>query len=295
MKITHKILIGIVLLLSNSIFSQQESLFTMYSSHMNIINPAYVGVDDETFLTSSIRSQWSGIKDSPETQALSFGTPLGKNLGIGTSMVFDKTFIERQNFLAIDFSYKVIMKEGLALYFGIKAGGNFYNINTSGLQTYAVQSDPNLVNIDVFNPNVGVGALIKHEKYYLSLSVPRILNTERAKNNNGFASVATDRPHLYLSGGYNFKLNTITPLVIKPTFILRYVNGAPVSADINALLQINKNFEFGGMYRTGDTFGGIIKLRLSKRLWVGFSRELNSRAELANVKGTNEFYIQFRF
>lgn len=40
---------------------------------------------------------------------------------------------------------------------GIKAGGNTYEVNTSGLKTYNIVSDPNLQPISRFNPNVGVG------------------------------------------------------------------------------------------------------------------------------------------
>jgi type IX secretion system PorP/SprF family membrane protein len=295
MKTIKNILAGALLLFGSALFAQQESAFTMYRYHMNIVNPAYAGASNETLLTASFRSQWTGIKDAPETQAVSFGTPVGSNLGLGISMVSDKSFIEKQIQLGIDFSYKLQMSETADLYLGVKAGGNFYDVNTSGLQTYLPQSDPALNSINHFNPNLGVGALLKHEKYFVSLSVPRMLNTERAQKENGIATTATDRVHIYLSGGYDFDLNPEASLVLKPSLMLRYVNGAPVSLDVNTMLQIQNNFEIGATYRSNKTFAGMFDLILSKRLMIGYAYEVSTRVELASVKNTNEFFLRFRF
>ncbi|MCV9927342.1 type IX secretion system membrane protein PorP/SprF [Flavobacterium sp. LS1R49] len=295
MKIIKNILAGALLLFSSMLFAQQESIFTTYRYHMNVVNPAYAGVDGETVITSTFRRQWTGVKDAPETQAVSFATSVGGNLGLGVSMVYDKTFIEKQTQLGIDLSYKLQIGALTDLYLGLKAGGNFYNVNTSGLETYLPQSDPALSSISEFNPNVGIGALLKNEKYFVSLSVPRMLNTERAKNNDGYASVATDRPHIYLSSGYNFDFGTITPLVLKPSFMLRYVNGAPISLDVNTMLQIQEFFEIGASYRTDDVFAGLINLTISNRMMLGYAYEVNTGKVLASAKNSNEFFIRFKF
>jgi type IX secretion system PorP/SprF family membrane protein len=295
MKIVKNILAGALLLLSGALFAQQESAFTMYKYHMNMVNPAYAGVDNETVVASSFRRQWTGVKNAPESQAVSFGTYVGSNLGVGISMVSDKTFIEKQITLGVDFSYKLKMNETLDLYLGFKAGGNSYEVNTTGLQTYLPQSDPTLESINQFNPNVGVGALLKNEKFFVSLSVPRMLNTKRAKNDDGYASVATDRPHVYLSGGYDFNLNSDATLMLKPSVMARYVNGAPVSFDITTMLQIQNNFEIGALYRNDEVFAGLVDFTISKRLMVGYAYEISTRAVLASAKNTNEVLIRFKF
>jgi type IX secretion system PorP/SprF family membrane protein len=295
MKIVKNMFTGALLLFSGALFAQQQNTFTFYKYHMNVVNPAYAGVNSETLLTATIRRQWTGIKDAPETQAVSFGTNVGNNLGLGISIVNDKTFIEKQTSLGIDFSYKLKMSESADLYLGIKAGGNFYDVNTSGLQTYLGQSDQALSNINHFNPNVGVGALLQHEKYFVSLSIPRILNTERVKKQDGYAAVATDRPHIYLSGGYDFDLNPDATLVFKPSVMVRYVNGAPVSLDINSMLQIQNNFEIGAMYRTDKAFAGLVDFTISKRLMLGYAYEVSTRSQMASARNSNEFFIRFKF
>lgn len=294
MKISQYFLAITISLISMSLFAQQESMFTTYRYNMNLINPAYAGMDRETLFSSTFRNQWTGIKDSPQTQALSFGTPIGKNIGVGTSMVYDKTFIEKQTLIGIDLSYKIQVSGLTDLYFGIKFGGNSYNVNTSGLETYNTQSDPSLNSISTFNPNVGAGVLLKNEKFYVSVSVPKFLNTERTKVTEGYATSATDRPHFYLSGGYNFEFNTLTPLVLKPSFMLRYVNGAPVSIDLNTMLEIDNLIEIGATYRFDKACAGIAGITISKHLMVGYAYEINFINELAKARNTNEFYLRFK-
>lgn len=293
MKKLQYILLTAVLLVSSAIFAQRESAFNFYRSNMNIINPAYAGIDNKTLVTSAFRTQWSGVEDAPETQTVSFGTPLGKNLGMGVSLVNDRTFIEKQTFFGIDFSYKLKMNETTNLYLGLKAGGNSYNVNTAGLKTYNVIFDPSLASVSDFNPNVGVGALLKKDKWYVSFSIPRLLSTNKAQNDAGIAVVDLDRPQMYLSGGYNIDLNA--SFTLKPSVMVRYVNGAPISADINAMLQIEKNFEIGGMYRTDKAYAAMGMITISKRLLVGYAYEMSTRPTLAMAKNTKEIILQFKF
>jgi type IX secretion system PorP/SprF family membrane protein len=296
MKKHNYILISVLLLISSTLFAQQESTFTLFRYHMNIVNPAYAGINNETLLTSSLRRQWTGVEDAPQTQSVSFGTALSNNLGFGISMVNDRTFIEKQTFVGIDFSYRLKMNETTDLYLGLKVGGNSYDVNTSGLETYGVQSDPALASIHSFNPNVGVGAVLKNEKYYVSLSIPRLLNREHARNEDGYAMVATDRPHVYLSGGYDFDLNSsLASLILKPSVMMRYVNGAPVSIDLNTMLKIENNLELGVMYRTDQAFAAMGNITISKRFLVGYAYEISTRKTLASSKNTNEILLQFRF
>ncbi len=296
MKPLHNIVTILVLLISSTALAQQETVYTFYRQHMNLVNPAYAGVDSITVVSSTLRKQWTGIANAPETQAISFGTSLGKKVGFGMTVINDQTFIEKQTLVSLDFSYKLKMSEDADVYFGIKAGGNSYNVNTSGLETYSLQADPALASISAFTPNIGIGAVYKEGPMYVSLSIPRLLNTKKATNKAGYASLATDSPHFYLSGGYDVPLDgQFSSFVLKPSAMLRYVNGAPVSLDLTAMLQIDKIFELGGMYRTDKAYAAMATVVISKRLVFGFAYEMSARQELARARNTNEMLLQFRF
>lgn len=296
MKKIQNMLAIILLLVSSAVLAQQETVYTFYRQHMNLVNPAYAGVDSITVVSSTLRKQWTGIANAPETQAISFGTSLGKKVGFGMTVINDQTFIEKQTFVSLDFSYKLKMSETADVYFGIKAGGSSYNVNTSGLETYNVQADPALASISTFNPNIGVGAVYKEGPMYISLSIPRLLNTKRATNDAGYASVATDSPHIYLSGGYDIPLQgEFSSLILKPSAMMRYVSGAPVSVDFTTMLQIEKVFELGAMYRTDKAYAAMATVLISNRLLFGFAYEMSTQPTLAAARNTNEILLQFKF
>lgn len=294
MKKIQNIGIALLLLISSSAVAQQESILAFYSNHLNLVNPAAVSINGESQFKSSIRQQWTGIKDAPQTLAASFMTPLSKNLSIGVSAVRDEVFIEKQTFVAVDFSYKVKLNDGVDLFMGIKAGGNNYEVNTSGIETYNLNADPKLQPISRFNPNIGVGFYLKHSDYFVSFSSPKLLDTKRAKTENGFATVATDRAHYYLAFGTNYTIGQSLELV--PSIMLRYVNGAPFSTDFTTTAKFKQGFDLGVTYRTDSSLAGITKFNVTKKLAVGYAYEYSLRKELlGRANGSNEFYLNYNF
>ncbi|MBP6460073.1 MAG: type IX secretion system membrane protein PorP/SprF [Crocinitomicaceae bacterium] len=295
MKKIHYILASVLLLIGSSVFAQQEGSFAFYKYHMNTINPAYAGVDEQTVITSSLRNQWSGIADAPKTQAVSFGMPIANNLGFGVSVVNSSTFIEKQTAFDIQLSYKVKMNENTDLYLGINAGGNTFNLNTAGLELYSVEADPAFGSIHTFNPNFGAGALLKTDKFYVSLSVPKLLNIQKGKNDNGYATVENNRPRVYLSGGYDFNLNPTGTLVLKPSILARYVTATPFSVDFSTMLQIQNNFEVGALYRTDKAYAAMANFILNKKFIIGYAYEMSAISTMASAKNTNEILLQYKF
>jgi type IX secretion system PorP/SprF family membrane protein len=259
-----------------------------------LVNPAAVSVNGESQFRTSIRQQWTGIKDAPQTQSASFVTPLSKNLSFGLSVVKDEVFIEKQTFAAIDFSYKVQLNDALDLFMGIKAGGNNYEVNTSGLQTYTDVQDPSLQSISRFNPNIGIGFYLKHKDYYISMSTPKMLDTKRAKTENGFATAATDQAHYYFSAGRTFEVTPSIDLV--PSIMVRYVNGAPFSTDFTTTAKFDDKINLGVTYRTDRSFAGLAMINVSKKFALGYAYEYSLRSQLlARANGSNEFYLQYKF
>lgn len=289
-----KKLLQLVLFVLPTLFvhAQQESAFSFSNYHMNIVNPAYAGVNEETLLIASIRKQWSGVQFAPETQAVSFGTTLGKNLGFGVSIMNDVTFIEKQTYVGFDISYKLKINDISNLYFGLKVGGSTFSVNTAGLETYNVISDPSLTSISSFNPNFGMGLLYKMENFYVSFSMPRVLSTTMAKTDDIKVFSFSDSPHYFLGSGHNFDLSAT--LQLKPSVLFRYVKGAPFSYELNTMFDYNNLFELGVLYRNKDTYAAKSIIKISDRFQLGFAYEFASK-QLASAGNTNEFFMVFKF
>lgn len=295
MKYIIKTLKIVVFLIAATSFAQQEANYALYRYTMNVINPAYAGADGNMSFVTNLRSQWVDVEGGPETQSFFFTMPVGQKVGLGVSVVSDQVFIESQTSLNIDFSYKLQLSESTNLFLGLKAGGGTYNIDRDGLSNIGLGSDPALNNIDTgFKPNVGIGAYLFNEKYFVSLSVPSLLSSERIDNSNGRVTQATEEAHFYLSGGYNFSISESTEF--RPSTMIRYVSGLPVSADITAAFRFNKRFELGAAYRTDKAITGLMMINLADWMEVGYAYDSSTRSELSDVNdGTHEILLRFNF
>ena len=280
------------LFIATTVNAQQDPNYTLYGYSMNLINPAYAGTNESIDFVANIRSQWSNVKGAPETQSFIFGMPVGKNVGLGVSIISDKTFIEEQTAVALDFSYHLKLNEAYDLYFGIKAGLNSYNANTDGLVTYSVASDPSLTRLNgELYPNIGAGVYLKHNDYFLSLSVPKILSPDRLELENGIATVGIDKTHMYLSGGYNLPISE--SVILKPSALIRYVEASPLSIDVTAILEFNNYFDIGAAYRIEESISGLLMFKPSKTIQIGYAYETPFENSIRHIdNGTHEVLMR---
>ncbi|WP_162623370.1 PorP/SprF family type IX secretion system membrane protein, partial [Confluentibacter sediminis] len=178
--------------------------------------------------------------------------------------------------------------------FGIKGGFNSYNANTDGLVTYGVAQDPKLMNLSGrLNPNFGAGIYLRHEDYFISLSVPKILNSDRLEEENGIATVGSNRTHVYLSGGYDVALGGST--VFKPSVLFRYVNASPLSVDLTGVFEFNHNFDLGAAYRIDESVSGMVFFNASKSMRIGYAYESSLKSSIQHMdNGTHEIMLHLK-
>ncbi|WP_296380194.1 type IX secretion system membrane protein PorP/SprF [Winogradskyella sp.] len=295
MKFYKNTLTIVAFLLFGSLYAQQEPNYSLYRYTMNVINPAYAGADGNTSLTSSFRSQWISVLGAPETQSFFYAQPFGNKIGLGLSLVSDQVFVESQTSFNVDFSYRLQVSETANLFLGLKAGGRTYDIDRENLINIGLPSDPALNNIDTgFRPNFGAGAYLMHDKYYLSLSVPSILSSERIDKSEGRVTQATQEAHVYLSGGYNFDISESTEF--RPSTMIRYVSGSPISLDLTAAFRFFDKFEIGAAYRTDEAISGLVMLSIADWMNVGYAYESSTRDEISNnSNGTHEILLRLNF
>ena len=294
MKMKHIInnsLIVIVLLVVNMLYPQQDPSFTLYQYNMNVINPAYAGINAYSEVNINFRSQWVNLEGSPETRSMSLGIPINDRIGLGLSILSDQVFVLEETDLYIDFSYKVPVSESTNLYFGLKAGGSFIDINLNEL---GVMNDPVFTeNVNQFNPNIGIGFLLRSDQFYISLSAPHLLKSKRYEKDGVVVTNATDKLHAYLGAGYTLALSEHIDLT--PSVMSRLVAGAPASVDLTATLDMHQTIELGVSYRLDESVSGIGLLKLADWVHFGYAYE-STTTEVKNYsKGSHEVLLRFRF
>lgn len=283
----------VFLLLCSLAYAQQEVNYNLYRYHLNLLNPAVTGTQQEVFLNMSVRTQWVGIKDAPETQAFSMATSNAEDrFGAGFSIINDKTFVENQTQFFADFSYHLPMEKGRNMYLGLKAGGTSLRLNANRLKTYGTDlPDQYLQTQSSFVPNVGVGIYYKTFRYYLSASVPRLLNTERYRFDDGQVSQATDRPHYFISSGYRFTINEDWDFT--PNFLYSYVSAAPADFTIDTCFTYDDRWDFSLQYTRSGGIGMTSVLKTVTGFQLGYAY-VTSSVDRPNrfSKGTHELVMK---
>ena len=295
MKLLNNIrLLALFLVVCATANAQQDPNYTFYRYNMNIYNPAFVGSSEAAEFALGIRSQWAGIEGAPESQSAIFGMPVGKNVGLGASILNDRTFIEQQTWVAIDVSYNVQLDEEHTLYFGIKGSANSYDANTQGLITYGVGQDGALMDYESrFTPNVGAGVYLKHDRYFASLSAPKLLTPDRLQERDGNAFLGVDRMHAYLSGGYTFLLGKT--LDLKTMGMFRYVDASPISVEVTGILDFGERFEFGASYRHDESISGLFLFNISNGFNLGYAYETSIQNPIDGLdNNTHELFMRLK-
>jgi type IX secretion system PorP/SprF family membrane protein len=277
----------------NKAQAQQDPNFTLYNFNMNIINPAFAGIKETPELNMAYRSQYLGVDDAPRTASLAYSRALGSNLGIGISLINDRVFVLNETDVAVDISYKIQASNNTNIYFGLKAGGGFVNIDLT--KANAPGNDPLFSqNQSFFNPHIGAGLNIQNEKFNISISTPNFLNGKRYEKQGNAPSAAVENMHFYIGGSYNFTLTD--NLMLTPRFMMRTVEGAPTSYDVGSSLEINKKITAGVNYRVEEMISiyGLINVIDNLKFGVGYD-VVTTDINLVNDNGSLEFILKYQF
>lgn len=261
----------LVLGVFTQIQAQQDPHYTQYMYNMNVINPAYAGSKDALSLGLLYRQQWVNMEGAPKTVSLSGSSPVGKNVGVGLSVISDKIGPVEENNVYGDFSYTLNLGGEHKLALGLKAGATFHKVGLfseigNGFVTDA-GDDAFAENTSNTFLNVGTGLFYYTNKYYIAASVPNMLKSKHLDYNG--RSFGTESLHYFITGGYVFDLNP--NLKFKPSTMIKSAFGIPVSVDASANFLFNEKFEIGATYRLEDSFGTMVNYAITPSLRIGYA------------------------
>ena len=154
--------------LTLTVQAQQDPHYTQYMYNTMSVNPAYVGSRGHTTITALGRTQWVGFEGAPDTQTLSYDTPIGlRGLGLGLNLVNDNIGPSHETYLDGNLSYTIDTGEDGNLAFGLKLGARLLNIDWSEGNIFDA-SDDNFDNVrNKFLPTIGAGIYYYKPKWYL--------------------------------------------------------------------------------------------------------------------------------
>ncbi|MDX1461674.1 MAG: type IX secretion system membrane protein PorP/SprF [Marinirhabdus sp.] len=247
--------------------AQQDPQYTQYMYNMNVVNPAYAGSKESLSLTALYRKQWSGLDGAPETFTFSGHSPISDKIGLGLSAIKDELGPISETNVYADFSYTIDVGAATKLAFGLKAGATFHDVGLTGLDLQD-PGDP-FFSQDINNtyPNIGAGAFLYGDNYYIGLSVPNMLNSVHLDENGLMYGSETN--HYFATAGYVFQVSENVKL--KPSVLVKSAFDAPLSADGNLNALFYERFEIGASYRLDDSFSGLVGFQVFDYLRVGYA------------------------
>jgi len=287
----HLLTLLFVTLISTSALAQQEPMYSQYMFNMLQINPAYAGNRASSNITGVYRKQWVSVDGAPTTFAISWDKRKEmSNVGYGFQIYNDKLGVENTMGAQGFYSYRIPFRKSF-LSFGLSGGFMYYRAELSKL-VISNNSDP-LFQADyaVALPTAGVGVLYATQDWYAGLSSPALLKTKIAGIHNELTTSADQ--HYFLTGGYIFQATEGVKL--KPSFLLKAVQGAPLECDFNLNGWINDAVGLGVSYRTNDALVTMIELQVSPVFRFGYAYDYIISNLSTYNSGTHELMLRYEF
>jgi type IX secretion system PorP/SprF family membrane protein len=294
--ITYKMrkLIALVamLLIGFKGFAQQDPMLSHYMFNGLFLNPAYAG-SHKYFGTSFIhRNQWMGFDGAPRTNVFAIDGPIkSKTMGVGLTFANDNIGKNSRNDILLNYAYHIGINKTSKLSFGISAG----LINVSRKTPFAWDgNDQALAPNSFWGPRAGFGMYYYSKKGYLGLSIPTLIGKEPSKAFDFNVEKSTFvKRHYLLTGGYLFDVGS--NIILKPSFLLKYQQAAPLQADINLNALFYETFWLGASFRTGDAIVALAEYQITRQLRIGASYDYSYTKLGRLTNGSFEVMIGYDF
>lgn len=263
----------LIIIFLNSAYGQQTPVFSSYNYNAVLLNPAQAGYYQDTDIALTTNGYFNAFDGSPKNIDISVNTLTdSEKVGLAAGLSHDEIGVTSTTSFFTSYSYKIHLnsdykKENSRSYnpniisLGVTAGAMIYNENLTEL---GIENDPEFQeNINSFTPTFGVGFLYNRDAITVGVSAPNLLSgTFNSKNKTNLENV------YYGYFGYQFFTGNQKDVIINPSFLLKYTEGAPFQVDANLLVNYKNKFEFGGGYRSSNTLNALAGFHVSQNFRI---------------------------
>lgn len=283
------------LLLSSTLYGQQNKMLTHFIFDKMTVNPGSTGIGmKEGFCGTSIyRNQWDRVAGAPTSVLLNLEGNFERYLpgGVGLSFFHDAIGVARQNNLVVNYSYHLNLATGTL---GIGAG--------VGLMTFGISNDtwvtpdnnpndnslPSAMTEAALDANFGV-YYADRGGWYAGLSMTQIPTSEYEMLN------FQNQRHYYVMGGYRLTspFSSLEPLDLDFNMMTR-TDMVKTSLDLNVRAIWQDLFWGGFSYRTVDALGLMAGMQITPEFLFGYSYDINMFNKFSNIsRGSHELLVRY--
>jgi type IX secretion system PorP/SprF family membrane protein len=287
--------LGCLLSLTGS--AQQDALFSQYMFNPFAINPAYAGSRNSLSGVMLARRQWAGFSGAPTTGTFAVHSPFkGKNFALGFNGIVEEIGPSINSGAFLTYAYHLRLPVG-KLSLGLR-GGVFSSRFNNGLLNF---DNPNDINntggiMRGMVPNFDFGLYYYTQKFFLGLSSSHITGgTLNLRGNNPITIGGPQNMEMSINRHYVLATGVALPVnpnfVVKPSVMVRYVNGAPINVDVNTSVLLQKKFWVGFSYRTSNSLVAVFEYNVTDFLRLGYSYDY-ALGKIRNYNnGSHELFI----
>jgi type IX secretion system PorP/SprF family membrane protein len=317
-----------MMLISIPALGQQLPQFSQYFQNPYLINPAASSLYHDIDINIGVRQQWSGFDDAPITYYAGGTVRLGsaerkrriyfssrisrygqQRLQNMRKLVVDKPKHVVGGLVSIDkfgfFSRNSIMGS-YAYHYPISnkyylvgaASMGWYGFNFNSNDVIAVDAIDNTYSDFVRNGSqsnlfdINAGVLLYSEDLTVGYSVYQIAQNQIYLDKGGERpnfSNARLRIHHYFTGSYKFRLSNNFDLT--PSTLLKFLNNAPFSFDLNLRAEYRKSVWAGVSYRNEDGVALMAGGIWDGWLKFGYAHDINTSRVSDISSGSNEIVL----
>ena len=273
--------------------AQVQENMLMERFNMNAFNPAFVGSEGRE-VSFTTRSAWQGVLDAPRTNYFFYSGNPKKNLSLGGSVISNKVFIDTRTQYAVDASYKLEMGDTTNLFLGVKAGATNKNTDIDGLKRITQEANPAISSDgNAIFPVFGFGALLKSEKFYVSVSIPNFLNPGKFVKDDSF--VGSEKPSTYLLAGTSFDTGVFGSK-LKPFISVKLNPDGENQTHIGGTFDFKDTVEIGGGYKSTGYSNALIIIKTKFGLTAAYAYDFGiPNGQTAITRSGNEVFLKFKF
>jgi type IX secretion system PorP/SprF family membrane protein len=280
---------GLVCARLNSVFGQQDEQISFYQYTALAYNPSYAGKQGKISASALGRFQWIQFPGAPKSQHLSVSASIAKNhLGIGGNLKHDQ--IGKRSRTEIDLNLASVVplnsdKDQLRL--GVSLGYNQYSFDFSDALV-SDSGDPFGTHLSISQLTAGFGLYYSGKKQYFGFSIPHFLPSKSASSQQ---LLPFSKPHYYMSGGYEFKIND--QLNMKMSTLLKYIPHVPLTIDVTATWIYHEKLYGGIGYRLHEGIGVNGLVLFKQQFLFGYSYEFPVNGLWNHQSGSHEVMLHY--
>lgn len=264
------VLIFGLLLLTTTVFAQQEPFYSIFWNNPSTYNPATTGEQSKYFGAINYRNQWENIrtKGNPWDISALFELRLDSiNSAFGVNYRYEQLGLEKSNHVGFNYSYHINLRGDRKIGIGISP-----TLMTKKFDIYrfaAIDDPPQDSSIpqekrklSFFDVNTGVSYLSK--RFRAGIGVTKILETKDLIGDRAYQN----QRHLFTNISYDFLMQGNFKLIPQFRFATDFSSRI---YEASLIAKYKNRYWIGGSYRSEVAFGILAGIDIAEKVRFGYA------------------------